>query len=298
MKEIRSLFVLLALVGTALACVSDLAAQVSPSNNETVSSTRFLFSAKSKNGFSTDLAPTDLQIKENGNPVAIQELKKLADPRMRYCILFDTSNSGKEDFRLSQRSALEVLQQAVHQDTDSGWLMLFDAKLLQSDETTDRMKIGKAIAAARPGGATAFYDAITHCAQRMADGPAEPLRKVMFIFSDGDDNYSQTTSKSAAQAVLRAGVRVYVVYTRAVIPRESLFYLQHLTKETGGKLFELNSEKDVAMAAAGMNQELTNLLAVTYGGNLTFANQPRHIELKCKRKGVEISAPQWIYLPN
>jgi hypothetical protein len=133
----------------------------------------------------------------------------------------------------------------------------------------------------------------------MASGPAEPLRKVMFVFSDGDDNMSQTTSNSAVQAALQAGVRVYVVYAAIThIPQESRFFLKHLTEKTGGKRFVLYGEKDTPVIAASLNQELTNLMAVTYATNPLPGNQPRHIELKCERKGVEISAPQWIYLPN
>jgi VWFA-related protein len=283
------------LAGVALCTTSG---QTSPSNPETLIPTHFLLTAKTKKEFSTDLTPAELRVTENGNPVTIQEIKKLDDARMRYCILFDTSNSTRKDFQLMQRAALEMLQQAVHHDTDSGWLVLFNTGLAQSEETKDTIAIGNAITAARPSGGTSFYDAVTQCAHRMARGPEEPLLKVMFIFSDGDDNQSHMTSQEAMQAAIEAGVRVYAVYAEPVPPQESAHVLKHMTAETGGQVFVLSGNKDTAVFAAQLDKELHNLLAVTYARKPSQDNEVRHIDIKCERKGVRIYAPRSIYLHN
>ena len=282
------------LAGAAICTASG---QTSSANSETLIPTRFLLTAKTKNGFSTDLTAAELRVTENGSPVTIQEIKKLDDARMRYCVLFDTSTSTRENFQLMQRAALAVLQQTIHPDTDSGWLVLFNTGLAQSEETKGTIAIGNAINAARPGGGTSFYDAVAQCAQRMANGRDEQSRKVMFVFSDGDDNQSQASSKTAVQAAIEAGVRVYVAYAEPVVPRQPSI-LKHLTEETGGAVFVLHGNKDTAVFATGLDQELHNLLAVTYLRKPGQENEVRHIDIKCERKGVRISAPKSIYLHN
>jgi len=281
------------LAGAAMCTASG---QASSPNSETLIPTRFLLTAKTKSGFSTDLTAAELRVTENGVPVAIQEIKKLDDPRMRYCILFDTSNSIRENFQLMQLAALAVLQRTVHPDTDLGWLVLFNTGLAQSEETKDIITIGNAISAARPGGGTSFYDAVTQCAQRMAKGPEGPSRKVMFIFSDGNDNQSQASAKTAKQAAVEAGVRVYAWH---VAPLHSgAAFLNQLTEETGGEVFVLFGNKDTVVFAAEIDQELHNLLAVTYTRKPGKENEVGHIDIKCERKGVRISAPKSIYLHN
>ncbi|HSS96119.1 MAG TPA: VWA domain-containing protein [Terriglobales bacterium] len=293
MKATRS-FVLLMLAGAVICTASGQSSSLDP---ETLIPTHFLLTAKIKKEFSTDLTAAELQVKENGNRVAIQEIKKLDDPRMRYCILFDTSNSTRASFQLMQRAALAVLQQTLHPDTDSGWLVLFNTGLAQSEETKDTIAIGNAISAARPAGGTAFYDAVTQCAHRMAQGPDEPSRKVMFVFSDGDDNQSKMSSKAAIQAAIEAGVRVYIAYPEPGVPSQPSI-LKHLTEETGGAVFVLNGNKDSAVFATALDQELRSLLTITYARKPSQENEVRHIDIKCERKGVRISAPKSIYLHN
>jgi len=273
------------------------AAQAAPSSTKYVIS-QFLLSAKSKNEYLNDFASADLQIKENGHLVQRQELKKLNDARMRYCILFDTSNSAKSDFKVEQELALEILQQTINPDTDSGWLVVVNTQPIPQYETHDPKMIGQTIVAARPGGGTAIYDAITQCAQAMAGGLRYPLRRVMFIFSDGEDDTSKVSAEVASQSVLKAGLRVYVIYPPTSTHKDGRSFLQQIANATGGELFATYNEKDPGFLPLRLKNELQNLILVTYEANPPGKEPFRHVELKCKKKGVRVFAPNWIYLPN
>jgi hypothetical protein len=100
------------------------------------------------------------------------------------------------------------------------------------------------------------------------------------------------------QAAIKAGVRVYAAYASTFVPHAPDSFLKHLTQETGGEVFALHGDKDTPTVAAGIDEELRNLLALTYARKADQGNQFRHIDIKCERKGVGISAPKSIYLHN
>ena len=239
MKHICRFIALLFWGGFNLPFVSSQAAPVATDHGVA----RFLVSAKSKNSYLNDLAAADIQIKENGHPVQRQELRKLNDARMRYCILFDTSSSVKGDLKVERRAALEILQQTVNPDTDSGWLVVVNTEPTQEDETHDPMTIGRLIIAARPGGGTALYDAMAQCAQRMASGLPYPLRRVMFIFSYGGDDTSKVSANAALQAF---SARVYLTYRHHQFRSVKIFFSEMLQTKQAEKFLLYTMKKTQA----------------------------------------------------
>jgi hypothetical protein len=175
------------------------------------SSSTLLISIRAKDRSVEDLATSDIEIKENGKQVPVQQVRKLNQVPLRYCVLFDTSNSERFKFKFQQDIAVELLRQVVHPGTDRGWLALFDLESRQSNETADPTSIVNAIAASKPAGPTALFDAVTVCASRMEVSPSEPEFRVVFLFSDGGDNQSRRNSDEAVEAALKGGTRIYAI---------------------------------------------------------------------------------------
>ena len=58
-----------------------------------------------------------------------------------------------------------------------------------------------------------MYDAMARCSERMQKAAAEGEQRVMFLFSDGEDDASRITQKEAGEDLVRAGIRVYALAT-------------------------------------------------------------------------------------
>ena len=71
---------------------------------------------------------------------------------------------------------------------------------LVADLTSDTAKLAQAVRRLRPGGGTAFYDAIYYaCRDKLQqDQPRHKFRRALIVLSDGDDNQSRYDARSGA----------------------------------------------------------------------------------------------------
>ena len=92
-------------------------------------------------------------------------------------------------------------------------------------------------------GQTALYDAVYETVTRETGGPDERLsRKVLFVLSDGEDNWSRRSLNDAIDAARAAGFTIYCV--TAHDPRsepEGDMSLRKLAIATGGRAYILSS---------------------------------------------------------
>ncbi len=266
-----------------------------PSKVSSGSGSTLLISIRAKDGSVEELATRDIEIKENGKLVPVQQVRKLNRVPLRYCVLFDTSNSERFKFKFQQDVAAELLRQVVRPGTDRGWLALFDLESRQSNETADPTPIANAIAASKPAGPTALYDAVTVCASRMETSRSEPEFRVMFLFSDGNDNQSHRNSDEAAEAALKAGTRIYAIDPNQEGARGPAI-LKKLAESTGGRVFFPESMKEVGGMAAELSGDLQSLFAITYASGTSKADShSQRIEVECVKKGVTVLAPKRTY---
>jgi VWFA-related protein len=258
-----------------------------------------LISARAKDGVVGELTASDLEIAEDGKPVRIRQVRKLDQAPMRYCVLFDTSNSERDQFKLQQMTAIRLLQQVVRPGTDRGWVSLFDAASNDGKETGSPNDVAISIAASRPGGGTALFDATAQCAKRMAEDPSELSVRRMFLFSDGDDNQSHITHGRAIETAIFAGLRIYAIGPEDPHHTHGSNILKKFAQNSGGEFFTCDRPTDIEKIAPKLNGDLRNLFNVNYEeAEAKPDNGPRRIEVKCLKKGVTVLAPKWIYPPR
>ena len=254
-------------------------------------------SVRNKDGSLGDLAPADLAVKEDGEPVQVQELHKLSRPVLHYCVLFDTSNSQRSKFAFQQEVAAGLLTQILRPKLDHGWLALFDDDSTESNETDNPQTLVNTIRVSRPVGGTSFYDAVVQCTRRMEASPSEIGTRTMFTFSDGVDNHSRSNPNDAVEGALRASVRIYTFDSGNENTARGSRILKKLAADTGGQTFRLGRPKDVDRMAAEINDDLQHLFVLSLSSpNSASGRQLSKIEVKCVRKGVTVLAPKNIYL--
>ncbi len=140
-----------------------------------VTRVNILFTVTDKKGrFVTDLTKNDFDVIENRKPQTIQQFTAESDLPLRLAVLVDTSNSIREQFRFEQQAAIRFIQSVLRPREDKIMLVSFDsAAEMVTDLTDDEHKLEAGINGMRPGGGTAFYDAIYFAGKGKADdGPA------------------------------------------------------------------------------------------------------------------------------
>ena len=132
------------------------------------------------------------------------ERKELA---LNLGMLFDTSESMRPQLRLSQESAVRFLD-AIPRAKDL-LLVFFDRDIrISRYDSENQQGIFERILDTKSGGFTALHDAIAVYLSRVWDSPG---RKVLVLFSDGDDTTSSIGAPEVQRMIRSTTVTVYPV---------------------------------------------------------------------------------------
>ena len=244
-----------------------------------------------RGGLVSDLREQDFEVLEDGRPQKVQLFAPASSPEERkelalnLGMLFDTSESMRKDLRLSQQSAVRFLD-AIPRARDLV-LVFFDRDIRLSRYSSENQQgIFERILETEGGGETALLDAITVYISRVADTPG---RKVLVLFTDGDD----TTSRIPAQEVLRlvrsTEVTIYPVAfmghqrpnSAAALRARAL--LHALADSTGGRVFEPAASKELAAIYTSILDELGSQYVLGYvSDNLKRDGKFRTITVRSK----------------
>jgi Ca-activated chloride channel homolog len=120
----------------------------------------------------------------------------------------------------------------------------------------------------RAAGNTALYDALTRVNRDLAGRSG---KKVIVVFTDGDDNWSTLTMETAIQRAKAAGVPVYTIAQgAAVIHPDFLKQLAGISKATGGVSFVIREPKEIRAVFEHVSEDLM------HGYLLEFQPPPAH----------------------
>ena len=234
-----------------------------------VTRVNILFTVTDKKGrFITDLTKGDFDIVENKKPQTIQQFTAESDLPLRLAVLVDTSNSIREQFRFEQQAAIRFIQSVLRPRADKVMLVSFDsAAEMVSDLTDDLKKLEDGVQSMRPGGGTAFYDAIYFAAKEklMMDQPRDKFRRAMIVISDGMDTESRMSRDQALEMAQKADVVIYAISTN--IKRDDSDgdkVLRYLTEETGGQAFFPFKIEDLDQSFENIANELRHQYNIFY----------------------------------
>ncbi|HEV3334042.1 MAG TPA: VWA domain-containing protein [Bryobacteraceae bacterium] len=283
----------------------------SPSTDETtrilvdVTRVNMLFTVTDKKGrFITDLNKDDFEIIENKKHQLIQEFTAESDLPLRLAILVDTSNSIRDRFKFEQEAAIEFITSVVHAGVDKAMIVSFDSSAsLVSDLIDDTVKLSTAVRDLRPGGGTAFYDAIYFaCRDKLQqDQPRHKFRRAMVILTDGEDNESRYTRDQALEMAQKADVVIYVVSTNIThAETEGDKVVRYLAQETGGRAFFPFKLEDLEQSFENIANELRHQYNIFYRPEPLKTDGLYHtVDLRVKdRPGLVVRARKGYYAPK
>jgi len=244
-----------------------------------------------RGGLISDLHEQDFEILEDGRPQKVQLFAPAASPEERkelalnLGMLFDTSESMRKDLRLSQQSAVRFLD-AIPRARDLV-LVFFDRDIRLSRYSSENQQgIFERILETEGGGDTALLDAITVYVSRVADTPG---RKVLVLFTDGDDTTSRIPPQEVMRLVRSTEVTIYPVafmgHSRPNSPAalRARALLHGLADSTGGRVFEPTASKELAAIYTSILDELGSQYVLGYvSDNLKRDGKFRTITVRCK----------------
>jgi VWFA-related protein len=187
-----------------------------------------------------DLGMQDFQVFEDGVEQKITHFDRETRTPLRIGLILDTSNSARSQLGYEKEAAAEFVYLILRNgnSTNKMFLQTFDASssILQ-DFTADPDVLNEKIQDIKSGGGKALYDAIyTACRDKMRNaGPAEDMRRILVVLSDGLDVQSQHTLDQAVSISRMTETMIYTVGTAAygfTNPGDKM--LEELASETGG----------------------------------------------------------------
>lgn len=229
-----------------------------------------VFTVTDKKGhFVTGLKQQDFGLLDDGrHPERIISFTQQANLPLRIGIMLDTSNSIRTRFQFEQQAATEFLLQVMRPRQDAAFVSGFDVRLdLAQDYTNSIDKLSTAIEKLRPGGGTAFFDAVYQtCRDQMLTVTSnETIRKALIIVSDGEDNYSRVQEQEAIKECQRADTLVYTISTNVSPSRDKGDdVLMRLSEATGGRTFFPLKIEDVAKGFQEIETELRSQYSLRY----------------------------------
>ena len=282
------------------------------------------FSVHDKGGFITSLRKDDCGLFEDGKEQTIKNFTQEKNLPLTIGILLDTSGSQQNVLPLEQESGATFLRNVLTRK-DEAFLISFDVNVdLLADYTNNAGEIKRAIdhasintassSAGVPGigggpmptsnpRGTLLFDAVYLAAHDKLR--AESGRKIIVMLTDGGDQGSQETLKTATEAAQKANAIIYVI-----LIADRNFYgggginlgnigardMEQLAHDTGGRVINVGHDgKKLEQAFDQIQDELrTQYLASYTPVNRTADGKFRKINIDCG-KGMNVQARKGYY---
>ncbi len=235
-----------------------------------------------------DLAPEEFTIIHGGKPQPTQSFAYAADVPLLLGLVIDTSGSMQLVMHDTRKAAAKFLGTTVLPQ-DRSFLVDFDERPRLLHPTTDDLPaLLIDLARLEAEGSTAMYDAIVFS---MVQFERVRGRKALVILTDGDDYDSRFGPRYCADLGRSAGVPIYIIglgnldILRRRLDKKAL---RHVTGETGGRFFVVDSLDELDQAYAQINAELRSQYSLSFYTDRDLDDDERRdVRVEIGRPGLE-----------
>ena len=272
------------------------------------------FTARDKQGFITNLTKSDCTVAEDKTPQTIKNFTQEKKLPLTIGMLLDTSGSQQNVLPIEQESAATFLRQVLT-TKDEAFLISFDINVdLLADYTNRATDIRHALDKARintgagtgsvtgngtPRG-TLLFDAVYLASHEKLS--QETGRKVLILLTDGGDQGSQETLRSATEAAQKSNAIIYVILiadgggSGFSIMDSGARDMDRLASDTGGRVINVGSNgRKLEDAFAQIQDELRTQYLLSYTPTNPKADGTyRKIDMECG-KGLKVQARKGYY---
>jgi len=214
-----------------------------------------------RSGRYVDEVPAEqFRVLDNGAPQPLVSFEN-SSTQLSCAILLDTTASMTAALPRVKNATYRLVDDLREHDWAAAYTFDNGLDLLQ-DFTQDKSAVKRALARTRAEGGTALFDAISRVSTDLAGRRG---KKVVVVFTDGDDNASLLTGRKAADAAKKLGVPVYVAAEGEALRSERLMAgLKELARLTGGKTYAVKKLNEVSDIFQDISEELRHTYLLTY----------------------------------
>jgi Ca-activated chloride channel family protein len=206
-----------------------------------------------------DLEQGDFEILDNDKPQSVDLFVNEVQP-ITVVVMLDTSASMTGNLKLLEQAAEQFLLRMLPKD--KGMVGAFNDKIefFPSTFTNDRDRLIRSLRDLDFGNPTRLYDAVAASMDRLDKVEG---RRVVLVFTDGEDTNSRSGGGEVLDQARREEVMIYAVGLRSdyfngsrQVRSKPDSGLKRLAEETGGGYFELEKTSDLAPTFTRVAQEL------------------------------------------
>ena len=216
-----------------------------------------------------DIGVQNIEVLDNGQPIReFTSFRRDSDLPLRLGLLVDLSDSTAKAFNVEQHIAIALLEHILRPQSDEAFVLGFtqtsNARVQSEHHAAGLIDV---LSKFRPGGQTALYDAIVQgtTQELMRRHEPQPVRRVIVLLSDGEDNDSWRTAGQAIEEAQSDDIAIYAISVRRKgYGSQGDDAAQRLTTETGGRVFLLDKYDGNAEVFSGVEQQLRGRYTLTY----------------------------------
>jgi Ca-activated chloride channel family protein len=253
----------------------------------------------------SNLTPTDLLLKEDGKPQTIRYFSQGSTLPLTLALMVDTSGSQRAYIANEIAAGKAFFPAMLTRPDDRAVLVQFDSSIVQLAHLTNSVPtLEHALAyltqshndlrTYSTGGGTLLFDAI--CAVSKLELGTQLGRRAMVILTDGGDNGSKFSQKSAIEAAQRAGFTIYSVYYSD--GGGDVDALTSLSKATGGRVFTVTAQMTLQKIYAAIANDMRFEYEIGYVPPPSKPGKHHKIALTATNKSYSVQARQGYFTPK
>jgi Ca-activated chloride channel homolog len=234
-----------------------------------------------------NLEQDEFTILDNGKPQQITFFQNETQP-FTVVVMLDYSASMTSSLDLLRAAAEQFLLRMLPQD--KGQVGAFSDRIEFSGTfTNDRDDLISALRDLQYGNPTRLWDAVDQSVDMLkpVDG-----RKVVLVFTDGDDTYSKAGFGTVLDHAKQNEVLVYAIGLQStyfngqrMVRSQPDRSLKKIAEETGGGYFELKKTDELAPTFTRVAQELHSLYTIGFSP-AALDGKEHKLDLKMKQAGM------------
>ena len=263
-----------------------------------------IFTATKHGKYLKDLRAADLTVLDDGKPPeALRNFQSETNLPLRVALVFDASASISSRFNFEQQAAIQFFQQMLRPSVDKAIVVTFKSTPTLAQGFSDNSKkLGEAVEEISAGGGSAVYDAVNLATEKLMDsGDESPVRRVIILITDGEDNQSGITRRQLIDAANHAEVTVYAISSNfSNIQTRGDNILRELADQTGGRAFFPGKIENVSHDFKQIEQELRAQYVLSYKpADFVADGRYRRIQISdSKDKSIVVRVRRGYFVPN
>jgi Ca-activated chloride channel family protein len=211
-----------------------------------------------------DLKPQDVVIEEDGRPQQVVSLGEPGQTPIDLVLLFDVSGSTHKQFEFEQQAAIQFIKNDLKPgDAVSLFSIGLTPKMVEPRTNSVADAIAGLTSIAPSNEPTAFFDAMVEGVRYLGKTADSGSRRVILVISDGEENYSKTsTLRDALRELLEKDCIFYSINPNGQginLNKTSLqgqTVMEAMASQTGGKAFSISKPEDLGYAFNQIAAEL------------------------------------------